>query len=140
MGKYHSMVRKRTSRMPQGPHPIWQTLGCLMMVIVPIMAIAGAVITLQHGLDARWPIPAVMLRPISFPDFFYRVPVLAWLALQIGSVNYLVGYAVISLVYILVLGGLVAILYAVLYRMAGPPRYGPLDAPPIPRRAKPFRR
>lgn len=140
MGKYHSQVKKREPRGPEGPHPIWKSLGCLMMVIVPAMSIAAAVWTLQYGLDARWPIPPVLLRPLRVPDFLYAVPGLAWLLLKIFSVKYLVGYTVISLLYILVLGGIVSLLYTVLYQMAAPSRYGPLDAPPVRRKIRPYKR
>jgi hypothetical protein len=140
MGKYHSKVKKVGPQLPEGPHPIWKSLGCLMMIIVPVMSIAAAGITLQYALDSRWPIPPVMLRPITFPQLLYRVPALAWLLVQITSVRYLVGYIVLSVIFIVVLGGIVSILYAILYRVAGPPKYGPLDAPPVSRRAKPYKR
>jgi hypothetical protein len=140
MGKYHSKVRHAENRPPEGPHPVWKTLGCLMMVIVPVMAIAAAVLTLQYGLDARWPIPAVMLRPVILPRFLYAAPGLASLLLKLFSIRYLVGYTVFSIVYILLLGGIVSLLYSFLYRAAGPSRYGPLDAPLGKTRGRPYRR
>lgn len=140
MGKYHSKVKKVMPRGPEGPHPIWKTLGCLMMVIVPLMSIAAAVATLQYGLDARWPIPPVLLRPIVLPNFLYAAPGLASLLLKLFSIPHLVGYVLISLVYILVLGGVVSFLYALLYRAAAPPQYGPLDSPPIRRKVRPYKR
>jgi hypothetical protein len=48
--------------------------------------------------------------------------------------------AAASLIYVTLLGGLSSFGYSVVYRMIGPSRYGPLDAPPPKVKAKPYKR
>jgi hypothetical protein len=109
-----------------------------MLIVVPLMSIAAAILTVQWGLDGGWPIPAALLQPVILPDWIYAIAGLAWLLTKIFSVNYLLAYIVISFVYMLLLGGVVSVIYAVFHGMAGPPRYGPLDAKPI--KSKPYKR
>ena len=133
MGKYSSHVRQQTPRSPQGPHNIWRGLGCLMMVVVAVMSIAGAISLVELGISQGWPIPPELLRPVVLPDFIYSMPGLASLLLKVVSINYLPAYIALSLLLMVFLGGIVSILYAILYRFTAPPRYGPLDSPPIKR-------
>ncbi len=131
MSKYTSAANRRSIPNQQGPHPIWSALGCLMLIVVPAMSIAGAVMTIQTGLAAGWPIPPQLLRPIFLPGWLVRyLPGLASLLRPAISVDNLMAYAAVSIVYIIVLGGIVSIVYAALYRFTGPPKYGPMDAPP----------
>jgi hypothetical protein len=141
MGKYtFSSSREQKAKDTDRPHSVWNGLGCLMMVVVPVMSIAGAILTVQFGLSAGWPFPAVLLRHITAPDWIYFMPGLARLLLKVFSVNYLLAYIYISVIYIVVLGGLMSILYAILYRMTAPSQYGPMDAPPIKKKAKQYKR
>ena len=132
MSRYSSAAHKRVEAKKVGPHPIWNALGCLMLIVVPAMSIAGAVYTVQTGLAAGWPFPPQLLRPILLPGWVLTyLPGMASLLRQIFSIDYLMAYAAISILYMILLGGLISILYAFLYRFAGPPKYGPLDAPPV---------
>ncbi len=140
MGKYTSQVRVRKAELPKGPHSIWNTIGCLMLIIVPVMSIAGAVFTVQTGLSAGWPIPPALLRPLTLPGWIYVAPGLASLLLKVVSINYLPAYILFSFVYIVILGGFMSVIYAALYRMTAPSKYGPLDAPPVKGRIKQYKR
>ena len=131
MGKYLPSDYRRRVAAPTGPHPIWNTVGCLMLVLVPILAIALAIWTVQFGLDGHWPIPPQFLRPIYLPDWIYIMPGLAFLLTKVVSVDYLIAYAVFTLFYIIVLSGIMSFIYAVMHRMVAPSRLGPLDVPPI---------
>jgi len=111
-----------------------------MMVVVAIMSIALAYWVVQTGISEGWPIPPVLLRPIVLPNFIYAMPGLAFLLRKVVSVNYLSAYIVISLVLMLILGGILSVLYAVLYGFTAPPRYGPLDSPPIKHKIKQYKR
>lgn len=140
MGKYSSHVRQKSTRGPEGPHTIWRGLGCIMMVVVAVMSIATAIYLVDLGVYRGWPIPPELLRPIVLPDFIYLMPGLASLLLKLNSVNYLPAYIVVSILLMLVLGGIVSFFYTLLYRFTAPPRYGPLDAPPIKRGDGNYRR
>ncbi|MGE5248622.1 MAG: hypothetical protein ACM3QS_00275 [Bacteroidota bacterium] len=130
MGKYHSQVRRRSARTAEGPHPIWNSLGCIMMIVVPVMSIAGAKATIDYGLSRGWPVPPELLRRIVLPNLIYKLPGLAAILEKIVSVQNIAAYAVLSLLYIVVLGAVISLIYAFIYRATGPSRYGPLDMPP----------
>lgn len=131
MGRYSAVANQRGPNAPKEPHPIWSTLGCLMIVVVGIMSIGGGIWTIQHGLEAGWPIPPTLLQPIILPGWLYSVlPGLASLLLKVVGVDYLLAYTAASIIIMVFLGGIVSVLYALLYRITGPAKYGPLDAPP----------
>ena len=123
MGKfsqYETAVRK-----PEAPwkiHPICQGIGCLMMIIIPGMSYAGAVLLVEANLKNNW---------LPFPREFYGPPGHPLLYGEIGVT-----------VLLSILGYLIfVIIYAIVYRFVGPPKLGPTDAPPIRRsgRGKPIK-
>lgn len=130
MGKYDSFVRRQRPKPAQGPHPIWRGIGCLLLVIVPVISFGLALITFESALARQWPIPDEFLGNPDLPNFLYRSQALIPLLTAITSVTNLYGYLAFTLVYMIILGGTLSFLYAVLYRMVGPPTYGPMDMPP----------
>lgn len=119
MSKYDKF--NQGSRMQERPwkiHPIWRGIGCLMMILIPIMAYAGAVILVQANLEQGWlPMPRELIQTVTLPlmgevEQFYAVVIVTALLMIIGF-------------------GVVTILYSLIYSAVGPPRLGPLDAPPV---------
>jgi hypothetical protein len=102
-------------------HPVWRGIGCLMIIIIPVMAYAAADVFLQAA-------PGLGLFPRSSDIYrnidlgFYIVPI------SLGMVVFTILFAMVGFL-------LFSVLYSIVYRMAGPPRYGPTDAPP-PKRTK----
>jgi hypothetical protein len=68
------------------------------------------------------------------------MPGLATLLAKIVSIDYLLAYAIFTVVYLVLLAGVVSLLYAILHRMTGPSRLGPLDVEPIKARDVKYRR
>jgi hypothetical protein len=130
MGKYQSSVVKRSKPKSEGPHVIWRGIGCLMMLIVPIISIAAGYETIQYGLDRGWAIPYQLLGTPQFPDLFYRSSGMMTILKPIINIKNFYAYTAASLLYMLLIGGIVSFGYATAYRMVGPSRYGPLDEPP----------
>lgn len=124
MGKYDKFSSQ--SRMPDKPweiHPIWRGIGCLMMVIIPIMSYAGAVLLVRLNQENNWvPVPRELAQTITLP--------------MIGDIPNLFGVLIVTVLLMIVGFGLLTILYSILYSIVGPPRYGPLDAPPERRRPR----
>ena len=129
MTKYNKYAQKRT--MPSRPrkiHPIWRGIGCILIIISPIIAYSMAHLLINMNADAGWfYIPRELSQTEKIPAMGIPVPYL---------------YAKLMLTFvILVLGnGLLMILYAIIYQFIGPSRYGPLDAKPVrtsPKRKKP---
>ena len=124
MGKYDKYsAQSRMSDKPWEIHPIWRGIGCLMMVIIPIMAYAGAALLVRLNQDNNWvPMPPQLAQTITLP--------------MIGDIPNLIAILLVTVLLMLVGFGLLTILYSFVYNIVGPPRYGPLDAPPPRRRPR----
>ncbi|GAB4503532.1 MAG: hypothetical protein Fur0043_05240 [Anaerolineales bacterium] len=140
MSKYRSAVRRPEPRIVRQQHPIWRGIGCLIMVIVPIISYGIAVLTLPIFGSIGW-LPYELTSPMQVPALLWKyLPNLAqFLQPVLGAAN-LKAYLALTVVYIIFLGGLMAFFYALLYQMFGPPRYGPLDAPPPRVKVKQYKR
>jgi hypothetical protein len=121
MGRYDRYTRKEDLR-PWKIHPIWRGIGCVLIVVLPIMAYAGATLLVQANVDNGWiRMPVEAVRTVDLP--------------LIGSVPYLYANLALAAVMLLIGYGVVIIIYSGLFRAVGPPRYGPFDAPP-PKRSR----
>ncbi len=140
MPKYTSMIFKKVPPPPLRPHPIWRGIGCLMMLIVPLLSLALAQLLVPRAIEKGWPIPYQLLGPPVLPPLLWKLTFLSslWLFLQRQD-NF---YAVLSLTLILivVLGAAFSVAYAFLYKVIGPPTYGPLDVPPLPIKTRRYKR
>jgi hypothetical protein len=118
MGKYSYNRRAPIPPKPWTIHPIWRGIGCLMMILIPIMSYAGASLLVQANVAQRWvPIPAELARTINVP--------------LLGDVRYLLAILALAVFLSLVGFGVLTAVYSVIYKVLGPPQYGPLDAPPL---------
>lgn len=122
MGKY-----QYGSRMVQAPprpweiHPIWRGIGCLMIIIIPILSYAGAVLFVDANQKNGW---------LRLPPEFTRAVVLPF----VGVVPHLLSYVVTTIILMLIGFAALMIIYSILYRAVGPSQYSPIDSPPVRRR------
>lgn len=130
MGR-HSLQQAPRREKSTKPHPVWNGLGCVMIVVVLLMSFGLSVMALDMVKANHWPFPYQLLGHPRFPDIFYSTIGLAKLFNAIGSVNNLYAYIALTLVFTIILSGVVSVLYASIYRMVGPSKYGPTDAPPV---------
>jgi hypothetical protein len=119
MSKYDKF--NQGSRMQERPwkiHPIWRGIGCLMMLLIPIMSYAGAVVLVQANLEQGWlPMPGELLQTVAIPF--------------VGDVEQFFAVVIVTVLLMIIGFGVVTILYSLIYSAVGPPRLGPLDAPPV---------
>lgn len=139
MGKYTHFVRPIHQRRGQ-VHPIWRGIGCLLIVIVPLVSYAGAVLLVNYGLSQGWPLPAEWLGYIKFPSWVWKIPFLASITAPIANYNNLKAILVFFFIVLVMLTGLSSTIYAFVYRGLGPPRYTALDAPPPKHKSKSYKR
>ena len=130
MGKYDSFNRRRQIKAVNETHPIWRGIGCLMLVIVPLISLGFAVLTMDSALRLEWPFPRQFLGYTRMPDFLYNSQVLVPILNAIANVEHLTGYLAFTFIYVIILGAIMSFVYAAVYRLVGPPVYGPLDVPP----------
>jgi peptidoglycan/LPS O-acetylase OafA/YrhL len=94
----------------------------------------------DYGLSHGWPIPTELLGYIQFPDWVWKIPILARIVAPIASYNNLKAVLVFFVVVLVLLIGVYSTLYAIIYRIVGPPRYSAVDAPPPKYKPKKYKR
>lgn len=125
--KYQSTSTRREKPRLNEPHFIWRGIGCISLLIIPAISIAAGVLITDYGLAHNWAIPYELLGYPRLPDVVYKSTGLMTLLSPIISIQNFYAYAVISFITMVVLGGIISLLYAIVYRFVAPPRYGPLD-------------
>jgi len=134
MGKYSSANRRAELPRKRGVHPLMRGIGCILMVVVPILSYGIAILLVNYGALHGWPIPID----------WYGFPTLHPLLLRLKGIESLIGFLqrypsltnnlVANLVFAaaitIVIGGIMSMIFGYIYSIFGPPRYGPLDAPP----------
>jgi hypothetical protein len=104
---------------PWQVHPIWRGIGCVMMLVIPIMAYAGAVLLVGMNLERGWiPMSSDLLRIRTLPVVGLEVPRLYANLLAAGALVF-IGY------------GIMMFFYALLYRAVEPRKGKILEAPPM---------
>lgn len=116
MTKYEPpYARSRRGIRELSVHPVWRGIGCLLLIMVPIIAFAGARLLVQANFRQRWvDLPQELVVSYSIP--------------LVGRV-FLVDLAVMALLVVAVFA-LGTVTYAVIYKLLGPPYRGPLESPP----------
>lgn len=109
-----------------------------MFLVIPIISIATAWLVV----DKIWTLlPYWMIAPIRLPWFMYRyLPQATFFLASILGRERLVAYSLFTLLFVFIFGGVLSFVYAVVYRVIGPPRYSPIDAPPPKVKVKRYKR
>jgi hypothetical protein len=128
MSKY-GLRQVQPPKRPWKVHPIWRGIGCFLALIGPILALAAAHL-LALELNRVFPLPGELLRSRTLavpPDVTYFIGI-APIGISIAH-----WYADLILAGLLLLMGfgVIMVIYAVIYGMMGPSRYGPMDSPPV---------
>ena len=105
-------------------------IGCILLVLVPIIAYGSAAYLVNYGVRSGWPIPIAWLGVLDVPPMIMRLAGLSAIVNYLRSQNNLVANLVFALTISIVIFGLLAIIYGFMYKLFGPPEYGPTDMPP----------
>jgi|SaaInl7_200m_RNA_FD_contig_51_1441843_length_1922_multi_6_in_0_out_0_3 hypothetical protein len=122
MGRYDRYTSRDPLESDKGLHPIWRGIGCVMLVLLPVMGYAASSLLLAANQKNAWiRVPPEAAKTIVVPF--------------VGAIPFLFAKLAVTLL-VLVLGyGVLIVFYSAFYRAVGPPKYGPTDAPP-PKRTK----
>ena len=117
MAKYSFYARQAPPKpRPWKIHPVWRGIGFLIMLLLPLLSYAGAVLLVEANFKQNWmPVPSELITA-------YRLPV-------VGVVPHLLGTLVVTILLIFISFAGLMVLYAFLYRFVGPPTLGPFDVP-----------
>ena len=138
MGRYRDTI-KEVDVKAKGPHPIWRGIGCLTIIIVPILSFAAANVTMPFFLNSGL-VPPELLGTPQLPDWLWYVPVLAQIVHFLFVRPAIFAILLLTFMFILLLGGIFSVIYAAMYRMVAPAKYGPMDAPPPRVKIKKYKR
>jgi hypothetical protein len=129
MGFSSQQYKKGSKERPWAVHPVWRGIGCILIILIPIMSwfVAGLVLeNMKSNL-----LPYEFTRVVVIP--FTHVAQLDKYILQINyyfqDTHFVFGQVFLTVIFSFIGFGILAFLYAIIYRMAGPPRYGPFDVP-----------
>ncbi len=140
MGKYSTLSKPQAKPRNKDVHPVMRGIGCILMIVVPILAYGVAGLLVNYGGTHGWPIPASMYGPPTIPPALWKVqglqPIILWLQTQ----NNLEANLFFTIVITAVIGGIMTMIYGYIYTLFGPPKYGPQDAPPIKKKIKKYTR
>jgi hypothetical protein len=130
MGFSSQQFKKEQEQRPWKINPVWRGIGCFLILLIPIMAWFSAQLFMQSGvrvIDSPELTKPIVIRQVHIPQIDAVIKQFN----QFSASQHLVGGQFFYFILFLIVGfGVLAFLYAVLYRMAGPPRYGPFDVPP----------
>lgn len=102
-------------------HPIWRGIGCIFMVLIPVLAYAAAVTLVRENLKQNWvQLPSEMLGSFAIPSM--------------GTIYF--ADVVVALGLLFIIFAIFTLAYALVYRLIGPSFYGPMDAPPPPKKRR----
>ena len=130
MGKYSSNSRRQSGPPRNQIPPLVRGIGCITMVLIPLLSYGLAVLWIQQGWPGASIIPPSLLGTPSVPAFMNSSPALAGLANFLRAQTNLKANLVFALAFAMVMSGFMAIVYGYVYSMFGPPKYGPTDVPP----------
>ncbi|MBI9049541.1 MAG: hypothetical protein JEZ00_08980 [Anaerolineaceae bacterium] len=102
-------------------HPVWRGIGCVLMILNPIMAYAGMILLLQLNRQNGW----------------FRIPYDLYVE---GKDPLLLVKGLVFLVLLFLLFSVYALFSFLVQRIAGPSRFGLYDVPPVIYKGKRYKR
>ena len=140
MGKYTTSSVKKGANRKKTTHYVWQGLGCLMMIIIPLISYAAGQITVDMAIENEWDLPREYLGIPKLPAVVNASSGLYTLFGWVTNIENFYAILVFTIVYIIVIGGIMSLMYTIVYSYMAPPRYGPQDLPPPNFKTKKFKR
>lgn len=140
MGRYSSYQRQQGPIKRGQIHPVMRGIGCLLLVIIPILSYGSAVLLVQYGARKGWPIPPNWLGYPTVYPILWKLTGLRTVLEFIQAQYNLTANIIFAIALTVVIFGVLSIIYGFLFRLMGPPQYGPNDAPPIRARVKRYKR
>jgi vacuolar-type H+-ATPase subunit I/STV1 len=140
MGKYTSQSRKTEIPRERGVHPFMRGFGCIMIAIVPFLSYGLAVFTVNLWLLRGLPLPPGWIGYVTIHPLLYRLSGLRVILDFIGNQYNLIANLVFAFAITIIISGILSILFGYIFRLFGPPKYSPLDAPPPRVKVKRYKR
>jgi len=139
MGRYNRSTSKSPMPRRREVHPVMRGIGCILMVLVPVLSYGIAGLLVQRGIGAQI-IPPAWYGYMTFPSWATRLTGLNFVTNFLSGIRGLPAIIAFTLIAIIVMGGIISVIFGYVYEIFGPPRYGPTDAPPPRVKVKRYKR
>ena len=138
MGKYTKYQRKSPARQ-RGLNPVWRGIGCILLVLVPLLscALASALIPVIRDTGK---LPYQLFQRPQLPAWVFQQPVLRDIGNFVAGIDNFWGLVVLFLFILLLISGGFTLLYIIIYQRIGPSAYSALDSPTPRYKAKKYKR
>lgn len=121
MGKYDYFHKAKTPPKRE-IHPVWRGIGCLMMIVIPVISWAATLALLEYGKKQAWAFISQLSTPMTFSAIFYQIPLVRNAAMLISATPDLKFKLIFFVLFLLGFTGLFSLLNAVLVGLFSPPR------------------
>lgn len=139
MGKYNAGPRKKSAPTRNEVNPYMRGIGCILIVAVPVFALGLGDYLAGQGFG--YPLlPANWYGTMTFPPAMYQLTGLSAVAVYLSKIKHLQATAALTLLGLVVIGGLMAVAFGYMYSLFAPSRYGPTDVPPPRIKTKKYKR
>lgn len=130
MGFSSQQFQRGRQERPWKVHPVWRGIGCVLLLIIPIMSWYATALFLQS--NTKVVLPPELTRVVVIPATHIQQvdKVIIQVNHYFDSTKFVFGQVFFTIIFSVIGFGVLALLYSILYRIAGPPRYGPFDVPP----------
>jgi hypothetical protein len=138
MTKYGSRNKPEMPKLNREVHPVMRGIGCIMMVVVPVLSYLAATVIVPV-----FPIPLLpgMTKALDVPPWLYNsLSGLQPLFNYIETQPLFVSFVVFALALSILIFSIMSIVYGFIYKAFGPSQYGPMDEPPIRKKVKKYTR
>ena len=140
MGRYTSYQRHEAPIKRGQIHPVMRGIGCVLLAIVPLLSYGTAVLLVNYGTKKGWPIPPNWLGTPKFYPWLWKLTGLDTTLNYLTAQTNLTANIVFAIAIAVVIFGILSMLYGFMFRLMGPPQYGPTDAPPMHVKVKRYKR
>jgi sporulation protein YlmC with PRC-barrel domain len=130
MGYSANKYRKEREERRWKINPVWRGIGCVIILLIPFMSWYGAMYFIQT--NQLFALPKELIKTFTIPyTHVSQIDKIIMAINQFADMNNLIYGQFFFTIILMFLGfGVLSVVYAVMYRVAGPPRYGPYDVPP----------
>ncbi len=130
MGFSSQQYRRENAERRWKVNPVWRGIGCVLFILIPIMSWYGTTLFLHSNfkIELPWELSTVVAIPYTHVVEIDRV--IAPINRYFASTGFVLGQLFFTIIFTFLGYGVMAFVYALLYKVAGPPRYGPFDVPP----------
>lgn len=140
MGRYTS-YQKQQGPINRGQiHPVMRGIGCVLLAIVPLISYGSAVLLVNYGAKKGWPIPPDWLGTPNIPSLLWKLQGLRTALGFVQAQTNLMANIIFAIALTVFIFGVLSIIYGFMFKLLGPPQYGPNDAPPIRKKVKRYKR